>query len=101
MFIPQNSNFPNLIFPKLGLREEVQISNFSQIQKSPKHPGEGGGQENYGLFPLFGAFFNSEAPLKFTELAWAWFWADLGNALLTGLNKFIMIITWVCIKTRH
>ena len=31
-----------------------QISNFSQIQKSPKYPrGGGGGQENLGLFPLF------------------------------------------------
>ena len=40
-----------------------KIFNFSQIQKSPKHPG-GGGQENCGLFPLFGTFFNSMAPLK-------------------------------------
>ena len=35
-----------------------QISDFFQIQKSPKHPGGGrGGQENCGLFPLFVAFF--------------------------------------------
>ena len=31
-----------------------QISNSSQIQKSPKHPAGGGrGQENYGLFSTF------------------------------------------------
>ena len=37
--------------------------------KSPKHPGGwGAGQENYGLFPLFGTFLNSEASLKLTHL---------------------------------
>ena len=47
-----------------GLRFYVkqQISNFSQIQKSPNHP-RGGGQENCGLFPLFGTFFISIGPL--------------------------------------
>ena len=30
------------IFPKLGTRGSHQISNFSQIPKSPKHPGGGG-----------------------------------------------------------
>ena len=57
-------------FPKLGPKGGGghQISNFSQIQKSQKHPGgEGGGQENYRLFPLFGTFFNSNASLKQTH----------------------------------
>ena len=41
------------------------ISNFSQSQKCPKHPGGGGGgQENGELFPLFVTFFNSEASLR-------------------------------------
>ena len=55
----ENSNFFQFqIFPKLGTRGGRQISNFSQIQKSPNHPrGGGGGQENCGLFPLFGTFF--------------------------------------------
>ena len=42
--------------------------NFSQIQKSPKLPkgggGGGGGQEECGFFPLFVAFFNSNASLR-------------------------------------
>ena len=63
----QNSKFSQFqICPKLGPRRGGhQISKFSQIQKSPKHPGGGGGwgQENYGLFPLFGTFFNLEASL--------------------------------------
>ena len=45
-----------------------QISNFSLIQKSPKHPGGGGGQENCGLFPLFGTCFNLMASLTKLEL---------------------------------
>ena len=63
----KNSKFSQFqIFPKLGTRGGVhQISNFSQIQKSPKPPGGGGmgGQQNGGLFPLFVTFFNSEASL--------------------------------------
>ena len=47
-------------FPKLG-----PISNFSLIQNSPNHPrGGGGGQENYGLFPLFVTFSNLDASLR-------------------------------------
>ena len=41
-----------------------QISNFSQIQKKSKTTralGGGGGQENCGLYPLFGTFFISDA----------------------------------------
>ena len=37
---------------------QFQISNFSQILKSPKHPGGGEGEEEYGLFPLFGTFLS-------------------------------------------
>ena len=62
----QNSKISQFqTFPKLGMRGgSHQISNFSQIQKSPKHPGGGGDQENWGLFPLFVTFFNSEASLR-------------------------------------
>ena len=62
----KNSKFSQFqIFPKLGTRGGHQISNFSQIQKSPNHPGGGGGgQETYGLFPLFVTFFNLEASLS-------------------------------------
>ena len=38
---------------------DYQIFNSSQI-KSPKYPGEGGGQEINGLFPLFVKFFSSD-----------------------------------------
>ena len=55
----QNSKFSQFqMFPKLG-----QILNFSQIQNSPKHPGGGGVEENYGFFPLFWTSFNSPASL--------------------------------------
>ena len=47
-------------FPKFKI---FPISNFSQIQKGPKHPGGGGDQENCWLFPLFVTFFNLEASL--------------------------------------
>ena len=51
----ENSKFSQFqIFPKFGPGGH-QIPNFSQIQKSPNHPREGG-QENCGLFPLFGTF---------------------------------------------
>ena len=51
-------------FPKLGTGGGGhRISNFSQIQKSPKLPRGGGGQGNCGLFPLFGTFFNWNASL--------------------------------------
>ena len=58
------------IFPKLGTRGGGhQISIFSQIQKSPNHPrGGGGGQENCGLFPLFGTFFFDCSPKKICRL---------------------------------
>ena len=43
--VPKNSKFSQFqIFSKLGPRGgDHHISNFSQIQKSPKHPGGGGG----------------------------------------------------------
>ena len=49
-------------FPELGPRGGggCQISNFSQIQKSPQG---GKVKKNYGLFPLFGTFFNSHVSL--------------------------------------
>ena len=58
------------IFPKLGTGGGHRISNFSQIQKSPKLPrgGVGGGQDNCGLFPLFGTFFNWNASLSLLNL---------------------------------
>ena len=53
----ENSKFSQFqIFPKLGTRGGGrQITNFSQIQKSPNHP--------CGLFPLFVTFFNLMASL--------------------------------------
>ena len=52
------------------LVEVIKFPIFPQIQKSPKHPGGGGGQENYGLFPYFVTFFNLKAPLKKNLLNW-------------------------------
>ena len=50
------------LFGKSG--GEAIFSFFPQIQKCPKHPGGGGGEsKNCGLFPLFGTFFSSMAPL--------------------------------------
>ena len=62
----ENSKFSQFqIFPKLGTGGgSRQISDFSQIQKSPNHPRGGGGQENCGLFPLFGTFFILIGPLS-------------------------------------
>ena len=37
------------------------------IKKSPKHPGGGGVKKNFGIFPLFGTFFSSMAPLSQVE----------------------------------
>ena len=65
----ENSKFSKFqIFPKLGTRGGRQISSFSQFKKSQIIPGEGGCQENCGLFPLFGTLFNSMAPLSYTKL---------------------------------
>ena len=65
MSSPIQSNFPISNFSQIRSKgRHHQISIFSQIQKSPKHPGGGGDQENCGLFPLFVTFFHSEASLK-------------------------------------
>ena len=54
-------NLPNFKFSPIGSEGGGhQISNFSQIQKSPKHPGGGGDQENCGLFPLFVTFLAAQ-----------------------------------------
>ena len=50
-------------FPKLGTRGGRQISNFSQIQKSPNYPRGGGVKKIVDFFPLFGTSFNLMAPL--------------------------------------
>ena len=67
--IPKIQNFPNFkFFPILGSKGGYKISNYSQIQKSPKQTEAGGrGQENYGLFPFFGTFLNSEALLNLLD----------------------------------
>ena len=49
----ENSKFSQFrIFPKLGR----QISNFSQIQKSPNHPRGGGVKKMVDFFHILGHF---------------------------------------------
>ena len=77
-----DSNLKVFSFP---LRERVKCggrlirlfqkdcSNFSQIKKKSKSSGgmgEGRGQENYGLYPLFATFFWI-APLRLDQLGLA------------------------------
>ena len=56
-----------LFFVQSFLCTDLTSLNIKFHQKSPKHPGGGGGmggQENCGLFPLFGTFFYLEATLR-------------------------------------
>ena len=66
---PKLNIFPISNFSQIRYRVGHQISNFSQIQKSSKHPGGGvggeGGQENCELFPLIVTFFNWKASLRY------------------------------------
>ena len=59
----ENSKFSQFkIFTKLGTRGGiVKFQIFPKFKKVQIILGEGGGQENCGLFPLFGTFFNLNA----------------------------------------
>ena len=92
------------MFPKFKI---FPISNFSQIRyeggssnfeffpnskKSKTSWGRGGGQENCGLFPLFGTFFNSMAPLmtvkfKLYSLIGTW---KLWSLFVIHLRPFLL-----------
>ena len=53
------------IFPKLGTGGGgIEFQIFPKFKKVQIILGEGGGQENCGLFPLFGTFFNWKASLS-------------------------------------
>ena len=81
------------IFPKLGTRGEGhRISNFSQIQKSPKHPGGGEDQENCGFFPLFVTFFDWEASLRKYMILWT-----LSGSKIHIGQKTIFFISDFCV----
>ena len=56
-FVEEGGGFPKFkIFPISTFSQIRSNFHFFKIQKNLKHPG-GGGQENYGLFPLFVTFF--------------------------------------------
>ena len=65
-------------FPNLGTRGGRQISNFSQIQKSPNHPRGGGVKKIVDFFHFLGHFFIPIGPLN----------------LLLSQEPFITFLCW-------
>ena len=61
---PKIQNFPNYQnFYQLGLTGVIKFPIFPKFKKVQNILGEGWGQENFGLFPLFGTFLNPMASL--------------------------------------